>query len=101
MFWMFVKIALLALYILSGLGVIVMNLTLRHDLKRYIKKEGIKFEPYPLSEKVASKIKYVIGIFCPIWNFIMFLTMVSCPEKILNDAIDDLIDRQISDEEEE
>jgi len=43
MFWMFVKTALLALYILSGLGVIVMNLTLRHDLKRYVKKEGIKF----------------------------------------------------------
>lgn len=65
MFWMFVKTTLLALYVLAGLGVIVMNLTLRHDLKRYIKKEGIKFEPYPLSEKVASKIKYVIGIFLP------------------------------------
>lgn len=101
MFWMFVKTTLLALYILAGLGVIVMNLTLRHDLKRYIKKEGIKFEPYSLSEKVASKIKYVIGIFCPVWNLIMFLVMVSCPEKILNDAIDDLIDRQISDGEEE
>lgn len=101
MFWMFVKTALLALYILSGLGVFVMNLTLRHDLKRYIKKEGIKFEPYSLSEKVASKIKYVISIFCPIWNFIMFLFMISYPERILNDAIDDLIDRQISEEEEE
>lgn len=101
MFWMFIKTTLLALYILSGLGVIVMNLTLRHDLKRYIKKEGIKFEPYSLSERVAAKIKYVIGIFCPIWNSIMFLFMVSCPERILNDTIDDLIDRQISDEEEE
>lgn len=101
MFWMFVKVALLALYILSGLGVIVMNLTLRHDLKCYIKKEGIKFESYPLSEKIASKIKYVISIFCPIWNFIMFLFMISYPERILNDAIDDLIDRQISDGEEE
>lgn len=101
MFWMFVKVALLTLYILSGLGVIVMNLTLRHDLKCYIKKEGIKFEPYPLSEKIASKIKYVISIFCPVWNSIMFLFMVSCPERILNDVLDDLIDRQISDEEEE
>ena len=101
MFWMFVKTTLLALYILAGLGVIVMNLTLEHDLKRYVKKEGIKFEPYPLSERVAGKIKYVIGIFCPIWNFIIFLVMVFCSEKILNDAIDEIIDRQISDKEEE
>lgn len=101
MFWTFVKTTLLVLYILAGLGVIVMNLTLRHDLKCYIKKERIKFEPYSFSEKIASKIKYVISIFCPIWNLIMFLFMISYPERILNDAIDDLIDRQIFDKEEE
>lgn len=101
MFWMFVKTTLLALYILSGLGVIVMNLTLRHDLKRYIKKEGIKFEPYSLSERIAAKIKYAIGIFCPIWNSIMFLFMVFCPKRILDEAIDELMDRQIFDKEEE
>lgn len=101
MFWMFVKATMLALYILSGLGVIVMNLTLRHDLKRYIKKEGIKYEPYSLSEKVAAKIRYWISIFCPIWNFIMFLCMAFRTEEIMDKAIDELLDRQISEEEEE
>lgn len=101
MFWMFVKTTLLALYILAGLGVIVMNLTLRHDLKRYVKKEGIKFEPYSLSEKVAAKVRYLISIFCPIWNFIIFLFMVFRTEEIMNRAIDELLDRQISDGEEE
>lgn len=99
MFWMFVKTALLALYILSGLGVIVINLTMRHDLKRYIKKEGIKYEPYSLSEKVAAKIRYLISIFCPIWNFIMFLTMTFRTEEIMDKAIDELLDRQIPEEE--
>lgn len=93
MFWMFVKITLLALYVLSGLGVIVMNLTLQHDLKRYIKNRGIKFEPYSLSEKVSSTIRYWISIFCPIWNFIMFLVMVSCPKRILDEAIDKMMNR--------
>jgi uncharacterized membrane protein YcgQ (UPF0703/DUF1980 family) len=101
MFWMFVKTTLLALYILAGLGVIVMNLTLRHDLKRYIKKEGIKYEPYSLSEKVASKIRYWISIFCPVWNFIMFLVMAFRTEEIMDKAIDELLDRRIFDKEEE
>ena len=99
MFWMFVKTTLLALYILSGLGVIVMNLTLRHDLKRYVKNEGIKFEPYSLSEKVAAMVRYLISICCPIWNFIMFLCMTFRTEEIMNKAIDELLDRQISEEE--
>jgi hypothetical protein len=101
MFWMFVKTTLLALYILSGLGVIVMNLTVRHDLKCYVKKEGIKFEPYPLSEKVAAKIRYWINIFCPIWNFIVFLYMTFRTEEIMDRSIDELLDRQIPKEDEE
>jgi hypothetical protein len=99
MFWMFVKTTLLALYILSGLGVIVVNLTMRHDLKRYVKDKGIKFEPYPLSEKVASKIRYWISIFCPVWNFIVFLYMTFRTEEVMDKAIDELLDRQISEEE--
>ena len=101
MFWMFVKVTLLALYILTALGAVVMILTLRHDLKCYIKDRGIKLKPYPLSEKVAGDIKNVISIFCPIWNFIIFLTMISCAESILDKAIDKLMDRQIFDKEEE
>ena len=101
MFWMFVKTALLVLYILSGLGVIVMNLTMRHDLKYYVKKKGIKCEPYPLSEKIAARIHYLINIFCPIWNFIIFLFMTLRAREILNKSIDELLDRQISEEEEE
>lgn len=99
MFWMFIKTILLALYILSGLGVIVMNLTMRHDLKRYIKTKGIKFEPYPLSEKVAAKIRYWISIFCPVWNFIVFLYMTFRAEEVMDRAIDEILDRQISEEE--
>lgn len=98
---MFIKVALLVLYVLSGLGVIVMNLTLRYDLKRYIKKEGIKYEPYPLSEKVAAGIHYWISIFCPIWNFIMFLFMIFRTEEIMDKSIDKLLDRRIFNGEEE
>lgn len=101
MFWMFVKVALLVLYILAVLGVVVMILTLRHDLKCYIKDRGIKLKPCPLSQRVAGDIKNVICIFCPIWNFIIFLTMISGAERILNEAIDKLMDRQIFDKEEE
>lgn len=99
MFWMFVKTTLLALYILSGLGVIMMSLMLRYDLKHYVKSKGIKFEPYSLSEKVAAMIRYWINICCPIWNLIMFLVMTFRTEEILDKAIDELLDRQISEEE--
>ena len=99
MFWMFVKTTLLALYILSGLGVIMMNLILRYDLKHYIKSKGIKFEPYSLSEKVAAMIRYWISVCCPIWNLIMFLVMTFRTEEIMDKAIDELLDRQISEEE--
>ena len=101
MFWIFVKTTLLALYILSGLGVIMMNLIMRHDLKCLIKKKGIKIEPRPFSEKVAAKIRYLISIFCPVWNFIIFLTMVFDTEKVLEKALDTLMERQIFEEEEE
>ena len=99
MFWMFFKTTLLALYILSGLGVIMMNLILRYDLKHYIKSNGIKFEPYSLSEKVAAMIRYWISVWCPIWNLIMFLVMTFRTEEIMDKAIDELLDRQISEEE--
>lgn len=99
MFWMFIKTALLALYILSGLGVIVMNLIMRYDLKRYVKSKGIKFEPYSLSEKAAAMTRLWISICCPIWNLFMFLIMTFRTEEIIDKAIDELLDRQISEEE--
>lgn len=99
MFWMFIKTTLLALYILSGLGVIVMNLIMRHDLKHYVKSKEIKFEPYSLSEKVAAMIRLWISICCPIWNLIMFLIMTFRTEEIMDKAIDELLDRQFSEEE--
>ena len=98
-FWTLVKWIAFAAYILSALGVIVMNFSLCHDLRRILKKEGFKFEPYSFSEKVASRIKLGISILLPVWNLLIFLTMVWKAEECLDRAIDELMDRRIFEEE--
>lgn len=95
------KSILLALYILSGLGVIVIDLTVQYDVRHYVRDNEIKFKPFPLSQRVARKIDDLICTFCPIMNSIAFLGLIINIEAYLKEEIDAILKRQIFDKEEE
>ena len=88
-------------YGFSTLGMLVTVALIFHDIGKYVrelKKTGVKFKGYPLTERVFTWLKLLLCIFCPIFNTLLFIAMMFGADNAIESATRGINSRIIKEE---
>lgn len=89
---------LLAVYLATTIGVLIMYALCIFDLKKFCKeklKEGVRFKSYSRAENIGVWIRLITSAFLPIWNFLILHILVWQTERILDNAKRNLMKQAI------
>lgn len=91
-------IVLLVIYLMVVVGVFIMNALCVSDVRKFRDeklKEGVRFKPCPMVEKIASWARLIISAVLPLWNLFILSAYIWQTERVLNKAKQGLMDRVI------